>query len=284
MKNLPRSEQRTPEQILQHYNVERELADRLRAASQPERSRLYGLVYEELWRRVPTHPSLTRVRDPKLLKQIAAEKIALLRGYLHPEDVFLEVGAGDCRLSMEVAGRVKKAYAVDVCDQIGSTIPRPPNFELLLSNGTDIPVADESITIAYSYQLMEHLHPDDAHESLCNIWRALAPGGLYICITPNRLCGPHDVSKYFDPLATGFHLKEYTITDVMKAFVQAGLQPVHACPGLKGRFWRAQLTPIVFLEKVVGKMPWRARVNIGGLPLMRNVLMAAIVGQKGGSA
>ena len=41
-----------------------------------------------------------------------------------------------------------------------------------------------------------------------------APGpdgvGVYICITPNRVSGPHDVSRGFDEVATGFHMHEYT--------------------------------------------------------------------------
>ena len=61
---------------------------------------------------------------------------------------------------------------------------------------------------------MEHLHPDDALEQLQNIYSALVPGGIYLCITPNRLSGPQDVSRDFDMVATGFHLKEYTISEL----------------------------------------------------------------------
>ena len=32
----------------------------------------------------------------------------------------------------------------------------------------------------------------------------------FICLTPHRSTGPHDMSKYFGDVATGFHLKEYT--------------------------------------------------------------------------
>ena len=49
-----------------------------------------------------------------------------------------------------------------------------------------------------------------ALEQLQNIHRSLADDWLYICITPNRLDGPHDVSQYFDGVARGFHMKEYT--------------------------------------------------------------------------
>ena len=55
--------QRTPEQLRHHYEVERELADRLRSASREERKQLYAGVYDELFRRVPDHPQLTWRED-----------------------------------------------------------------------------------------------------------------------------------------------------------------------------------------------------------------------------
>jgi hypothetical protein len=57
---------------------------------------------------------------------------------------------------------------------------------------------------------MEHLHPEDALEQLQKIRRTLARGGVYVCITPNRVNGPHDVSGLFDDEARGLHLREYS--------------------------------------------------------------------------
>jgi predicted SAM-dependent methyltransferase len=73
---------------------------------------------------------------------------------------------------------------------------------------------------------MEHLHPDDAFEQLKQIYTALTPGGLYICTTPNRLTGPHDVSKYFDETAAGFralnHASDPTVFGVGGDRVEPG--------------------------------------------------------------
>ena len=71
-----------------------------------------------------------------------------------------------------------------------------------------------SVDLAFSDQLMEHLHPDDAVEQLRNIHRALKPGGVYVCVTPNRLYGPSDISAFFDDEARGFHLKEYSLDEI----------------------------------------------------------------------
>ena len=45
---LRRVDERPPELLRQHYEVERELADRLRHSTREERRTLYGEVYDEL--------------------------------------------------------------------------------------------------------------------------------------------------------------------------------------------------------------------------------------------
>ena len=129
------TERRSPDELRQHYEIEKELANRLRTAPAAMRQHLYPQVYSELFRRVPKHPSITRVGDPGEVQRIVAEKMVLLSRFLNPETVFLEIGAGDCRLSLEVARHVKMVYAVDVSDQLGNNISRPTNFRLALSGG-----------------------------------------------------------------------------------------------------------------------------------------------------
>ena len=102
---------------------------------------------------------------------------------------------------------------------------------------------------------MEHLHPDDANDQLTNIVNALAPGGRYICITPNRLTGPHDVSKHFDSEATGFHLKEYTNLELKKLFLSVGFSRVEVYISLKNRFARTPVWLPTLCEWKLGLFP-----------------------------
>ena len=53
------------------------------------------------------------------------------------------------------------------------------------------------------------MHLADAEAQLREMQRVLSPGGAYWCRTPNRVTGPHDISCFFDQVATGFHLLEY---------------------------------------------------------------------------
>jgi predicted SAM-dependent methyltransferase len=89
-----------------------------------------------------------------------------------------------------------------------------------------IPVEAGSVNVIYSDQLMEHLHPEDAIEQLQNIYNALAPGGVYICHTPNQLSGSHDVSGCYDEIATGFHLHEYLVTELYALFKKIGFSQI----------------------------------------------------------
>lgn len=229
LRRMSASETRTVEQIREHYLVEKELAARLKSASRTERGTLYASVYEELFKRVPHHHQLQRKVTPAEQEQRIANQLTLLRPWLTPHTTFLEIGAGDCSLSFAVAQLVTHAYAVDVSETITRSSNTPSNFTLLLSKGADIPVPDGRITLAYSNQLMEHLHPDDALDQLADIHRSLAVGGTYICVTPNRLTGPHDVSKYFEDTASGFHLKEYTSRELIKIFERAGFRSAKQC-------------------------------------------------------
>ncbi len=273
-------EVRTREQLREHYEIEQELASRLRGSRREDRSRLYSTLYDELFRRVPLHPQLTRVRRPEEAAEIVVEKISLLLRFLRPDTVFLELGAGDCRLAIEVAGKVGHVYALDVSQEVSKGIQLPDNCDFILSHGTDIPIPAAPPTLAYSYQLMEHIHPEDAREQLTNIYRSLAPGGMYICITPNRLSGPHDVSRYFDEVATGFHLKEYTLGELGTLFRRTGFEQVTALVGARGRFMEIPAGAVGVLEGALECLPRRLRRPVVAVPVVRNVLMAAVIGRK----
>ena len=56
--------ERTPERVRAHYEIEMGLAASLRSANREDRKRLYGELYDELYRRVPDHPQLTRQHMP----------------------------------------------------------------------------------------------------------------------------------------------------------------------------------------------------------------------------
>ena len=274
------SERRTPEQLWEQYQVEKALAAKLRAASRAERGAMYASVYEELFRRIPHHSQLTRKESPAEQAARIASQLSLLRPYLTKQTRFLEIGAGDCALSLALTSRVAHVYALDVSAEITRSRVVPPNFDLILSDGTSIDVPAGSITVAYSNQLMEHLHPDDALLQLSNIYQALAPGGVYICITPNRLTGPHDISLYFDSVATGFHLKEYTSSELIPLFRRVGFRSVHQYFRQRQTYLRMPSVLTRSLESVVEHLGPSMRRRVPENKLMRSLLTIRLVARK----
>lgn len=263
----------TIEQIKEHYEIEKKLASKLRNSTREERQHLYTSVYDELFKRVPYHPQLTQKLSPEASARMVARSMQFLERFLSPDSTFLEVGPGDCSLSLEVAKRVRKVYAVDVSTEITKGLSFPKNFELLISDGVSIPVVENSISIVYSDQLMEHLHPDDAIDQLQNIYKALIPGGLYVCSTPNQLSGPHDVSKCFDEVATGFHLKEYLATELYKLFRKAGFSKVSLYKSYKQITIELPLLPITLFmlkggEEIVSGLPFPLRRRIASMLIL----------------
>jgi hypothetical protein len=153
---------RTPQQLREHYDIEVELADRLRNANATDRGQLYGQVYDELYLRVPHHPQLTLSQNPDSITKMNAGKMRLLKPLLRPDLTFLEVGAGDAKLSLAVCPHVHQVYGLDVAQEITGRVRGPANFKFVHSTGCDVPLPDESVDLAYSDQVMEHIHPDDA--------------------------------------------------------------------------------------------------------------------------
>jgi SAM-dependent methyltransferase len=270
----------SPYSLEEHYRVERQLADRLRHATREERGSLYAALYDELFRRLPAHLQLTLKQDPSARAADVASQMAVLRRFLTPRTTLLEIGAGDCALSIAAAPLVRRAIALDVSANITEGAAAPENFSLLLSDGRGIPVPGGSIDVAYSNQLMEHLHPEDARDQLRSIVAALAPGGIYLCITPNRLSGPHDVSRTFDDEATGFHLKEYTSGELARLFREAGFSRVWAMVGARRRLVAFPVAPLGALEATLDALPAALRRAVARRTPVRQLLEIRLVGRK----
>jgi SAM-dependent methyltransferase len=270
---------RTAKELRQHYEIEKELGNRLRNSRRDERAGMYSQVYDELFRRVPQHPQWTNQNTAGRELRLQGH-VRLLRPYLTPETVFMEVGAGDGALALRIAQLVRKAYALEVSEELTRGLENSEKFQVLISRNCEVPLPDNTIDLAYSFQVIEHIHPDDVIEQLKDIYRVLKPGGRYYCITPNRLYGPSDISRDFDREATGLHLKEYSITDLLKLFRSIGFRRVWIERMIKGHRCPFPILPVRALESALEHLPWSLRTPLSRSYLMTRLLSVSVMGQK----
>ena len=182
---------RSSDPFRRHYEVERELAARLRNSTRAERPALFATLYDELFERIPDHPRLTRRDAPEISRRKVLSQLRLLRPFLKPDTVFLEFAPGDCRLAAAVASQVRRAIGADISDQRTPGEASPPNLELIVYDGYELPVPDATADVIFSYQFLEHLHPDDVDGHFAMVRRLLKPGGVYVLTrrigTPGRM-------------------------------------------------------------------------------------------------
>lgn len=269
MKKTQISDTRSKEELLEHYHLEKRLADRLRNSNRKERQYLYSELYNELLDKIPYFHN--RKLNKKRRLENVSKQVKFLENFLKPEDIFLEVGAGDCALSIQLCSMQQKVFGLDVVNQIPKDTVLPDNFEFVQSNGTNIDLPSESVDLVFSNQLMEHLHPQDAIEQIKNIYNCLRKKGAYVLLTPHRFTGPHDISKYFDDVATGFHLREYTNTELYNILKSAGFSKINYYTQL-GKLYKLPIMPSIVLEKIMIPMSYSFRKTVFQWILFRHLL------------
>jgi SAM-dependent methyltransferase len=277
----PKDEYRSEERLHCHYEIEKDLGDRLRAAAKPDRARLYQTVYDELFRRVPDHPQVTAPNRISHETKIASQ-VRLIEPFLNRDSVFLEIGGGDCALSFRVAPLIKAAYGLDITDQLVPS-PAPPNFQLVLSeDGSSIGLPANTVDVAFSFSVVEHIHPEDVIQHLAEVHRVLKPAGIYYCITANRLLGPHDISRYFDSVATGLHMKEYTVGELAKLYRNAGFHKLWVERRWKSHRAKVPVPAMRVAEVMLGALPWAARNRLGRSRRFFWAMEVCLAGRKDG--
>lgn len=274
------TEQRSFERIKYHYEIEKNLAEKLKNSTKEERLYLYSEVYNELYEKVTDISQLTQKASLENTKKAVQNKMEFLKRFLSSKQTVVEIGPGDCSFSFKIAEFVDKVYGLEISKIISDNSSHPDNFELIIYDGCNIPFEDESVDIVYSNQLMEHIHPDDALMQLQSIQRILVKGGKYICVTPNKVNGPWDISKYFDQVATGLHLKEYSVKELNKIFKETGFSQITTYVGAKGIYLMVPVKLLVLIEDILSLLPYKARIKIGRLPFIRQLLNIRIVGIK----
>lgn len=231
-------------------------------------------MYDELFAKVPDHPRLARRDDRQRSEAVIATRLTLLKPFLHRSMVVAEFGSGDCRFVHALCQRVEFVYGVDISDQRGEQNTAPENFRLILFDGYNLPLDQASVDLALSDQLVEHLHPDDATLHFEIVRDVLKEDGAYILRTPHRFTGPHDVSKHFRDQPEGFHLKEWTYTELVPVLRGPGYRQCEAFWQFRSRAIRVPVWCLKVIESLLKRLP-RAICHWAARYLLREISLAA---------
>jgi SAM-dependent methyltransferase len=249
---VPAWETRSIEELRRQFDVERELAARLREAR--DRRGLYTEVYDEFLRRVPHY----RTHDAALNATLVALQLRLLEPFLKSRPRFLEVGGAGAALTTRLADRLPRVIAVEATPIETAAV----KVEVVVCDTPPYPIPDGSVDLAFSSHTIEHLVPADVLLHLQEMRRVLSPGGRYVCVTPNRLWGPHDVSRYFSDTPAGLHLHEYTHNELLGLMVSAGFRTPRIIARLGGTGGLVPHLVLRAVEGILGMLPVATRRSL----------------------
>ncbi|MCJ7645877.1 class I SAM-dependent methyltransferase [bacterium] len=273
-KKLPSD--RTFQQIKNHYEVEKAIAIRLKKATREERKIIYRTMYDELFKQVPDHPILKSQENLKMSALVNQNKLRLVEKFINNSTVFVEFGPGDCRFALSICNRVRFVYGVDISDQRGQFENVPDNFKLIIYDGYDLQMQENSTDVVFSDQLIEHLHPEDTELHFQLVRKILRPQGVYVFRTPHRFSGPHDVSRYFSDEAEGFHLKEWTYSEIVKILKRLKYSSWSGYKYTKRNLIKKPFAYFIIIERILNILPKQLRKIFSRYFLSRYITMVVI--------
>lgn len=227
--------------------LEFEYAKRLRECPVQERKALYVEAYSAV-----SELAVERFQSDRPEDRTAGtskKTITLILKFIDKNDNVLEIGSGRGYTCFMLSPYVKSIVGIEVSSsgikesQDISTKMGLTNVEFKQISATDLIDHFESnhFNICTCIDVLEHLHPDDAREHLQQAFSILKPGGKYFIQMPNRLTGPHDITKTELPdakAALGFHLNESTYREVIGLMKTIGFEKIRIVVWLKTIPWK----------------------------------------------
>ncbi len=200
------------------YEWQRESAKRILSAPQGEREVIAARCYEDYFASFP--PAI--IDDCNRMGS-SRNRDLFLRELISRRTRILEVGCGFGTTLASLDDGEKVLHGIDVVPQNYSEKAKAhPSIHFERLGAVNFDFSEEPFDAIYSIDVLEHLHPGDSPAHFLSVFRSLVPHGCYIVMTPNAMTGPHDLSRFFDCKARGFHLKEYRYAEVVSLGRSAG--------------------------------------------------------------
>ena len=130
--------------------------------------------------------------------------------------VVLDIGSGVGYGSRILAEKASSVVAIDRSEEAvryANEEYAGDNIEMVVGDGRSLPLANDSVDVVVSFELIEHLHGQQAH--LHEVDRVLKPNGLTVISTPNRIFYSQESNQ-----ANPFHTREFDFRE-FNAFLKS---------------------------------------------------------------
>ena len=266
--------------IMDHWNLERDLAEKMRSCPENNRAVFFKECYDKLYHSCPW------LVPTGIAQHSTDDWITWWVHYSLSMDArILEIGGGAGNCAKRIQKKGFSVTCIDLSDErvVQATQEPVPDIRFQAGDATILEFPSEEFTVVYSHQMVEHLHPDDISRHFTEVYRVLKKGGFYYFTTPNRLFGPFDISRLFGfQTAGGMHLKEYSYDEISAILQKAGFvileSPVihpYLCDKLGIFPPLADARKKIRLESVVKKIPGFLKDLAGRIVVVKSIMILA---------
>jgi 2-polyprenyl-3-methyl-5-hydroxy-6-metoxy-1,4-benzoquinol methylase len=254
--------------LRQHYFLEKNICIRISALDRnnPLRTKLFAEVYEIAHNYMQIYVESGFMRHDFVSNKLfgkTIDKMFTKRGDM----LELGCGKGNLLLTFKNLGWNCKGVDIDTNHVLNEVKQDVESYDILFYRDArryDLIVID---------QVLEHIPKNDCLYFLKNSYDMLKKGGVLISRAPNRLTGPHDVSRWFLPLgskAEGTHFNEMTLCETINVMRKAGFTnfktPIFPFPSIVPApcrsliFWSKDLISFGgFFEKMYPFIPYNLK-------------------------
>lgn len=130
--------------------------------------------------------------------------LAQMEQEIGPDKTVLDIGAGAGELNAyNYRGRVKRVVGIDLDPRVTEN---PLLDHGVVASAYELPFADASFDLAFCIYVLEHI--DNAERFAQEVGRVLKPGGVFLCLTPNKFhyvpliasLTPHSFHEWYNRL------------------------------------------------------------------------------------
>lgn len=198
-------------------------------------ARHYDRIYDDIRRTMPAGPGGKKFSFGFVPDFIENRKD------LFQDRTVIDIGCGPGESTELISRYASFVYGLEyssfILEEAKKEYRQIENIEFLAIEGIRLPFGDGSIDLAYSNDVVEHLHPDDAFMHFQEVLRVLRNDGKYYFWTPGSNSGPHDFTQNFylkgfgvGPMAS--HIREYSFAEMIEILKEAGYRKV-SIPDIK---------------------------------------------------